>query len=346
MQKAKHTIHEPYYCHHRTEVTTVTVKSLIPYCDSFYNWKEVIAIKALADKKFQVTIMDVRDSSKGQYISTNKMYTDSSYTQYHNNGVIKFKGEAIDSAKFRYGIDQYMQGFFTYYDTQGRKLKEERFLESRLHGQYTEYNANGTIRVDANYNEGNKHGKFLYHDSTGKLKKEENYQNDYLHGEYKEYYKNGKLKVKGRYYYDKKDGTWKYYTSTEKLLKSKRYKNKQELWDYLGDPVVDEWVYQDANIERVSLPNPNFDDYIKTGIETFCAKSGITLSEFSDRVDKIFLKLNTEQKLSLVFYKWNKTSNELVVNPNWFGNSYPARLMGASGISYFRVNYRIQSDYH
>lgn len=73
-----------------------------------------------------------------------------------------------------------------------------------LHGQYKEYNDEGNMYLNRNYDNGKLHGEERTYYINGKLENICNYVDGKIHGEYKEYNENGILEIHRFYNMDER----------------------------------------------------------------------------------------------------------------------------------------------
>ncbi len=145
-----------------------------------------------------------------------------------------------------------------YKNSSGQKIK---------HGQYSEWNKDGSLRNEIEYKDGLKHGKQTYYPSKdtvvynvyvedkrtgpssliayGKILKEVTYKNDMLHGYQKYYYPGEKLKAEGEMSHNVPVKEWTYYSPTHKYKSKLKFDNKGICVDLIG-----KWMLQQDNKKK------------------------------------------------------------------------------------------------
>ena len=109
-----------------------------------------------------------------------------------------------------------------------------------VEGPYSEYNPNGTIKVEGIYEFGKKNGNWTERFATGELKEQGTYQQDTLVGDWLFLYQNGNTRAKGSYLKGTKDsldatgvprygrdGKWLLYYENGKLSVEQHWKSGQ-----------------------------------------------------------------------------------------------------------------------
>ena len=87
----------------------------------------------------------------------------------------------------------------TYYYPSGKKRKEERYLDNKLHGKFMKWYDNENIEVDKTFKNGLKDGKHIRYYSNGTVSAEQSYNEGALEGKWKYFYENGNLWLEERY---------------------------------------------------------------------------------------------------------------------------------------------------
>jgi len=99
-------------------------------------------------------------------------------------------------------------GLWKTYDTAGRIISDENFMDSLFHGACTYYFDNGAIVKKINYAFGKMNGSAEEYFPNGKLYRVIHYKDDKFHGAYKLYTEEGVEQITGEYFEDQKHGAW------------------------------------------------------------------------------------------------------------------------------------------
>ena len=114
------------------------------------------------------------------------------------------------------------------------------FREGFRYGPFKEYFANGKIKIEAFYNQGELEGKTSIWHESGKKRKEINYISGELHGKFTEWHSNGTIKVEYNYISGKiNDGRYIIYLENGQ-------KEKEE--SYSKGLIMSEGIYKDGKL--------------------------------------------------------------------------------------------------
>lgn len=109
---------------------------------------------------------------------------------------------------------------------QAEVLKECKSKKDRLEACIKKtYYANGNIKSETSYKNGELYGIAKIYFKNGKLKSETHYRGDEIHGVVKHYFSNGKLKAETPYIHDTIHGSENYYYKNGKHLLSIIYQD-------------------------------------------------------------------------------------------------------------------------
>jgi antitoxin component YwqK of YwqJK toxin-antitoxin module len=103
--------------------------------------------------------------------------------------------------------------FYYWYSNAGVFSNQGGFSGNLLHGEYIEYEQNGSLILKGYFDRGLKNGTWVYWYPSGQKKKEMVYKDGSLNGKLFVYSDNGKIRYKAEYKNDRLDGT-------ESLLKN------------------------------------------------------------------------------------------------------------------------------
>ncbi len=110
----------------------------------------------------------------------------------------------------RYTVDAQgrREGLFQEYDAEGTLRVEATYHQDRLHGRYRAFHANGKRRLWANYRDGKLNGRHTTFRGDGRKHIVAHYHDDLLHGKYEAVYANGQLKERASYKHAKLHGSF------------------------------------------------------------------------------------------------------------------------------------------
>lgn len=129
------------------------------------------------------------------------------WTHFYKSGVVKSKGNYLDSKK---------DGKWIYYYADGKKEQEGNFVENKLKGNWTWYYQNGQVKRTEFYNRKEQlEGTVFEYDSLGNEMTRGDYYNGLREGDW--YYHVGDYKEVGAYTLGLEDGVWNYYYLNGKL---------------------------------------------------------------------------------------------------------------------------------
>lgn len=213
------------------------------------------------------------------------------------------------------------------------QLKEERFYENgKLHGNVKEYRQDGSLRQEANFLKGNKHGKFMKIYDNG-YTEISYYTNGKLDGEYLKMFENGNTAKKGSYINGEKTGQWIEMDDQGRLKEEAGYldgklhgENRKYSQGELFSSV--EYAHGKNHGKRISYFTPqqtireeeSFVDNVLDGYTKYYTKEGILYTEILYKNGKQVLKrdydihsgiLNTEYT-----YRDNNVIREKVYDKN------------------------------
>lgn len=124
-------------------------------------------------------------------------------------------------------------------------------------GQYTRYNAAGTLLEEAIYYNGQYHGQRILYYANGDTQTVETYQHGQFIGPWRTYYPNGNLELAGQYQNNRMEGIWKGYYETGELFEVVTFKDNQEngpFTEYYKDGTVQvKGTYRDGDHEHGAL---------------------------------------------------------------------------------------------
>lgn len=99
-------------------------------------------------------------------------------------------------------------GLWKTYDTAGRIISEENFVDSLFHGTCQYFFESGGVVKKMNYQNGKLNGAVEEFFPNGKLYRVINYKDDKFHGPYKLFTEEGVEEITGEYFEDQKHGAW------------------------------------------------------------------------------------------------------------------------------------------
>jgi len=210
------------------------------------------------DKDTGLNAIDENGLKQGTWIEYTPNGNALSFTTYKDNnyhGVrIKFYSDRNMmrlQEHYKMGIQN---GEQFYYDTGGRLIRRETFVDGTRNGPYLTYYNTKKKKEEHNYLNGNKHGLCIWYYDDGDIMSEYTYvkgniegivknyykgnilkssvifENNEMNGTYQEFYKEeGTLKVEGVYKVGKKEGVWTYYTSNGRKEKTEKYRNGNKI---------------------------------------------------------------------------------------------------------------------
>ena len=141
---------------------------------------------------------------------------------------------------------------------------EKHYKNGLLNGKYTEWNANGTVRVEGHYKNGKKDGEWkLWNFVAHTLYQVTNYKEGEKDGLFMEYNPNEILVIKGVYDDGEKNGKWEYYfnNGSKDMIGSFANGKQQGHWDYWHPNGK---LYYEGNYEN-DKKEGEWNFYYKTG---------------------------------------------------------------------------------
>ena len=121
-------------------------------------------------KKIEVTEQKYKDGSPKLVVTyevNGDTKTKLSAIQYYQNGQIEYQGS--------YNKEGKRVGHWVYYYEDGTLWSEAEYLNGERHGKSAVYYENGKVRYTGNYKDGKTVGKWLFYDEKGNIVKELNY---------------------------------------------------------------------------------------------------------------------------------------------------------------------------
>jgi len=105
------------------------------------------------------------------------------------------------------------------------KPKPRLVPDEQKDGFWKEFNKQGVLISEGNFDKGLRTGKWKLYYETGELVIEENYANGKMEGTFKSFYKNGRLISEGQYRDNKREGIFKIFNDAGDLVKRMIFKN-------------------------------------------------------------------------------------------------------------------------
>ena len=130
------------------------------------------------------------------------------FENYDTNGVVINKVEFVGGS-----------GSFKNLYTNGKIMREARYVDNKLEGLVKDYHSNGKIYSEGEFVNNEKEGLWKTYYENGQLQKEEYYLNDELHGKSVHYHKNGKILKEVEYIEGNEHGPIKLYFENGKINK-------------------------------------------------------------------------------------------------------------------------------
>lgn len=164
-----------------------------------------------ADWKIKLDHFTPKKIGEWNYFYENgKKYMTSSFTQEDTIERILFYYDTSGTATVKDGNGSIMQKY-----TSGKPKEEAYYKNGVKDGIFKEWNANGTIKTEGEYQDGKMHGKWTYHYFvTKQVNQIVNYKSGLKHGAFEEFLPDGTLAIKGEYGDGKKNGNWQYFFET------------------------------------------------------------------------------------------------------------------------------------
>lgn len=133
---------------------------------------------------------------------------------YAEDGTLQSEGEFTNGVK---------TGEWISYFPSGKVASRGNYTHDAPSGKWEYYFEDGSLSATGEYSNGVKHGVWKTMNADGTLKSEAQYNQGT--GEYREYYPGGKLKAKGKIIDEKKEGLWEFYYEDGKLEGTCTFRN-------------------------------------------------------------------------------------------------------------------------
>jgi len=114
-------------------------------------------------------------------------------------------------------------GEFRQWNTNGSIAVKASYADNELEGDYQSFYPEGEIKENSKFINGRKEGLSINFTRDGTKKSEVNYKNDTLNGLYTEYSRSGSVLTKGTFINDKKNGIWEEYDQKGSLKTKVEY---------------------------------------------------------------------------------------------------------------------------
>jgi antitoxin component YwqK of YwqJK toxin-antitoxin module len=177
------------------------------------------------------------------------------------------------------------------------------YSEGLLHGEFIEYNADGTFLSKGNYKNGKNHGTFTYYHENNKPASEENYSEGNLEGQSKGWHENGNVAYRHNYTNGLLHGFYYSYFENGKIKDSLFYENDllhgKQVSYHPNEKKAGECTYEKGNVISDELTwNENGILIYKKIIPD---KNGFTIE--SQWNDKGVLTETVKENPSLLYYE-------------------------------------------
>ena len=138
------------------------------------------------------------------------------------------------------------QGKWEFFDSDGRLIRFENYMDNLLNGESKVYYANGQVSHEMMYSGDKMNGSFTEFTVEGKVSKKGGYKNGIYDGNIVVNYDSGKRKEEGKFVNGVRDGGWNFYLET-------------------GLPELTIWFKEDK-IEKKHYANGTFQTFYDSGI--------------------------------------------------------------------------------
>lgn len=110
-------------------------------------------------------------------------------------------------------------GMRTYYHPDATTIHSEwQLVDGQIHGRHRQWDPQGNLLVDGQYEEDKKHGLWIQYLPNGRKISEQTYYQDRLHGHEIIWYPEGPIKSEGEYRDDRQEGRWVSYNNKGEML--------------------------------------------------------------------------------------------------------------------------------
>lgn len=212
-------------------------------------------------------------------------------------------------------------GLWKTFDSSGKILAEENFVDSLFHGTCTYFFDHGAVLKKVSYVYGKKDGPEEEFYQNGGLYRLITYKNDQFHGPYRIYTEEGKEEIIGEHYQDQKHGAWTYKEKNGVTKMRVLYKHGAEV-----RKILDNGKFTEYYPSEIPKSEYNYENSQKNGTFTEWYEKG--------KFEQIPASLE-DQKMGIV-YREKLMGTQIKVHGNYLND----QLEGS--ITYYRENGAIE----
>ncbi len=145
-----------------------------------------------------------------RYHENGKLWVEQTFDDLGNSEVKVYNGEGVFSASGSY-TGRNRSGKWLYYNSNGRIIMEENYVDGMLDGECKSYDFEGNLLEYSFYRLGDRDSVRIQYYPNGNVMAKFSYDKGILNGDFRSYYYDGYPEYSGTYKNGKRDGWW-YYT--------------------------------------------------------------------------------------------------------------------------------------
>ena len=189
------------------------------------------------------------DALNGDWVDYNEKGVVEATSTYSNGDLTGVRAFYFANGKLDYE-EVYRSGWLQsiyQYDTTGKIISTSTITNGT--GKYKGLYANGKTQYEGNYVQGELHGTFTNYFFDGSVRVSKSYDHGLLTGDYVEYHYGGKISAQGKFSFGKKTGIWKYYLKDGSLFREETYEydnlNGRQLFYFPNGKIEREIIFKD-----------------------------------------------------------------------------------------------------